>query len=197
MVSAVMSPTYTPNMDMAGIVAVSWWMILPLIAVGSMLHFLYDWAGQRRWAAILGAVNESYWEHIKIAVWPVVLLQVVLFSLGGYRYPAFVPAATVAIYSLPISMIGIVWLYKAVTKRNILWLDIAVFGIVIVLAQFIFTHLLQRLAADALTVALSVPYLLGILGAFWRFSLRPPTEPDVFVDPITSEYGIDGHSHQS
>ena len=182
-------------MSMVEIVAVSWWMILPLIVVGSLLHFLYDWTGEKRWAAVLGAVNESYWEHIKIAVWPVVLLQVLLFVLGGHRYPAFIPAATVAIYSLPISMIGIVWLYKGWTKRNILWLDISVFGVVIVLAQFVFVQLLQQLQADGLTVALSVPYLLGIIGAFWRFSLRPPSEPDVFVDPITEEYGVQGHSH--
>lgn len=182
-------------MDMAGIVSVSLWMIVPLIGFGSLLHFLYDWTGQKRWAAIAGAVNESYWEHIKIAVWPVVLLQVTLFALGGYHYPAFIPAATVAIYSLPISMIGMVWLYKYWTKRNILWVDITVFAAVIVLAQFIFIQMLQQLQADRLTVALSVPYLLGIIGAFLRFSLRPPTEPDVFVDPITDEYGIEGHSH--
>ena len=184
-------------MNLDEIVSVSWWMILPLIIIGSLLHFLYDWVGEKRWAAILGAVNESYWEHIKIAVWPVVLLQVMLFALGGHRYPAFMPAATVAIYSLPVSMIGIVWLYKAFTKRNILWLDITVFGVVIVLAQFIFVQLLQQLQADPVTVALSVPYLLGILGAFWRFSLKPPSEPDVFVDPLTDEYGIEGHTHHA
>src|SRR5690606_4783951 len=103
-------------MDMAGIVSTSWWMILPLIVLGSLLHFLYDWTGGQRWAAVMGAVNESYWEHIKIAIWPVVLLQATLFALGGYQYTAFIPAATVAIYSLPVSMIGIVWLYKALTK---------------------------------------------------------------------------------
>ncbi len=181
-------------MDMSEIVSVSWWMILPLTIVGSLLHFLYDWTGEKRWAAVLGAVNESYWEHIKIAVWPVLVLQIVLFFMGGHRYSAFIPAATVAIYSLPISMIGIVWLYKYFTKRNILWVDIAVFGVVIVLAQFIFVQLLQQLQADGVTIALSVPYLLGILGAFWRFTLRPPADPDVFVDPITHEYGIEGHS---
>src|SRR5690606_22610225 len=127
-------------MNLDEIVSVSWWMIVPLIIIGSLLHFLYDWVGEKRWAAILGAVNESYWEHIKIAVWPVVLLQVVLFALGGHRYPAFMPAATVAIYSLPISMIGLVWRDKAGTQRNILWLDIVVVGMGIVLAPVLFAH---------------------------------------------------------
>ncbi len=170
-------------------------MVVPLIIVGSLLHFLVDWFGEKRWVAVLGAVNESYWEHIKIAVWPVALLQVTLFTLGGYRYPAFIPAATVALYSLPVSMIGMVWLYKYWTKKNLLWLDITVFAIVIALAQFIFVQTLSQLQADRVTVLLAVPYLIGILVAFWRFSLRPPAEPDLFVDPITDEYGIDGYSH--
>ena len=182
-------------MTVETLTSVSLWMALPLFVGGSLLHFLYEWSGHNRLVARFAAVNESYWEHIKIAVWPVVLLQATLFALGGYQYTAFIPAATVAIYSLPVSMIGIVWLYKALTKRNILWIDIAVFCAVIVLAQFIFVQQLQQLQADRLTVALSVPYLLGILGALWRFSLRPPTEPDVFVDPISERYGIDGHSH--
>ncbi len=182
-------------MELEAIVSVSWWMIAPLFVVGSILHFIYDWSGGQRWAAVLGAVNESYWEHIKIAIWPVLLLQVVLYALGGFRYPAFIPAATVALYTLPVSMVGIVWLYKSYTKRNILWVDITVFGIVIALAQFAFVQLLQQLDANAVTVALSVPYLLGIIVAILRFSFRPPTEPDVFVDPLTDAYGLEGHSH--
>src|SRR5690625_4235364 len=78
-------------MELEAIVSVSWWMIAPLFVVGSILHFIYDWSGGQRWAAVLGAVNESYWEHIKIAIWPVLLLQVVLYALGGFRYPAFIP----------------------------------------------------------------------------------------------------------
>src|SRR5690625_180398 len=100
------------------LVTVSWWMILPLSFVGSLLHFTFDWTGHNRLAAIFSAVNESYWEHIKIAIWPVVLLQIILFAAGGYQYPAFLPAATIALYSLPISMIGIVFLYKSITDRK-------------------------------------------------------------------------------
>jgi len=175
------------------LVAVSWWAVLPLIAVGSVLHFAYDWSGHHRVVAVFSAVTESYWEHVKIAAWPTMALYVGLFALGGHRYPAFLPAATVALYSIPVTMIGVVYAYKAVTKRNVLWLDIAVFAVTIAVAQAIFVSLLQDLEAGLLVVVLSVSYLVGIVGAYLRFTLRPPDEPDVFVDPITNRYGVEGH----
>lgn len=175
------------------LVTVSWWMILPLSFVGSLLHFTFDWTGHNRLAAIFSAVNESYWEHIKIAAWPTMALYVVLFALGGYHYPAFIPAATIALYSIPMTMIGVVFAYKAVAGRNVLWLDISVFGVTIALAQAIFVSLLQGLEAGLLVVVVSVFYLVGIVAAYLLFTLRPPDEPDVFIDPITNRYGLEGH----
>lgn len=180
-------------MSMDALVTVSVWMVVPLILFGSLLHFVFDWTNHHRIAALFSAVNESYWEHIKIAVWPVALLHAVLFALGGYRYPAFVPASTVALYSLPISMVGLIFLYKAIWKRNVLWLDIPVFGIVIAIAQLIFINVLQQLEPSFVTVGLAWVYLAALFAAFMTFTVRPPVEPDVFIDPITKGYGMDGH----
>src|SRR5690606_8039947 len=88
--------------------------ILPLSLVGSLLHFAYDWSRHNRFVAVFAAVNESYWEHIKIAFWPVLVWFIVLFALGGWSIPGFVPAATIALYSVPVIMIAIVFVYKAV-----------------------------------------------------------------------------------
>lgn len=180
-------------MNLENFIAVSLWMILPLGLIGSLLHFLFDWTRHKRFAAILGAVNESYWEHIKIAFWPVFLLQVVLFAIGGYQYPSFIPAATIALYSLPISMVGIVYLYKMLTKRNILWIDITVFFVIIALAQVLFTLVLRDLNASMPTVVISAVFLVGIVVSFLVFTVRPPKEPDLFIDPINQHYGLKAH----
>lgn len=180
-------------MTQEAIIAVSWWMILPLGIFGSLLHFLFDWTGHSRWAAIFSAVNESYWEHIKIAITPVALLQVILFAAGGHRYPAFVPAATIALYSLPISMVALVFAYKRFTRRNILWLDIAVFFVIIAVAQVLFVLFLEELAATWPTIVLAALFLAALLVALLRFTLRPPNEPDAFIDPINQLYGLSAH----
>jgi hypothetical protein len=175
------------------IIFVSWWMIGPLVAVGSALHFLFDWTGHNRFVAIFSAVNESYWEHIKIAIWPVFFLQTVLFASGGFAIPAFIPAMTIALYSIPVSMVGLVFLYKAVAKRNLLWLDIGVFAVSIALSQAIFVLLLGQLAASPRIIVLSALFLIGLIAAFMLFTVRPPSEPDVFIDPINRRYGLGAH----
>lgn len=180
-------------MTMETIITISWWMILPLGVLGSLLHFLFDWTKHNKVAAIFSAVNESYWEHIKIAIWPVMLLQVVLFCLGGYQYASFIPAATIALYSLPISMVGLVFLYKAITKRNILWIDITVFFVIIAIAQTLFVLILGELAASPTTIVVSLLFLAGLIAAFLLFTIRPPKEPDVFIDPLNKGYGLSAH----
>lgn len=175
------------------IITVSLWMIVPLGLIGSLLHFLFDWSGHNTVVSYFAAVNESYWEHIKIAVWPVFLLQMVLFVLGGFQFLSFIPAATIALYSIPISMVGLVFLYKSITHRNVLWLDISIFFVVVALAQTVFVLFLNQLEADVITVVISFFFLAGLVAAFIRFTAKPPREPDMFIDPLNKKYGLDAH----
>lgn len=175
------------------IASISLWMIIPLGILGSLLHFAYEWSGRNRFVAMFSAVNESYWEHIKIAIWPIFLLQVTLFIMGGYRIPAYVPAATVALYSIPVSMIAIVFGYKAIAGKNILFFDISAFFISVAIAQILFIQLLTELASGTLTVVISSIFLLVLLFSFLRFTHKPPAEPDLFLDPTNDTYGTGGH----
>ena len=175
------------------IATLDYWMILPLFLVGSLLHFSYDWSKHNKYVAIFSAVNESYWEHIKIAFWPVLLLAVVEFMLGGYDPLSFIPAKTIALYSIPVSMIALVFAYKHFSKRNILSLDIFAFCLSIALAQIISALMLTQLEANVWTAVLSVPFLIALIVSFALFTLRPPKEPDFFKDPITQDYGLNAH----
>lgn len=125
-------------------------------------------------------------EHLLL--WPVAQ-----FVAGGWRIPGFVPAATIALYSIPVSMVALVFTYKRVTKRNVLWIDILAFFVTIGLALLICALLAAELAASAWTVALSALFLSALGVAFVRFTLRPPREPDLFVDPLNAKYGLDAH----
>ncbi len=175
------------------IIMLDFWMIVPLFLLGSLLHFTYNFAKHNREVAIFSAVNESFWEHIKIAFWPTFLLYLVEFIIGGYKIESFIPSKTIALYTIPISMVAIVFSYKHFTIKNILWLDISSFFMSILVAQFVSMLMLNQLLANYLTVIISSVFLLFLFLAFVMFTRRPPKEPDFFRDPITSKYGLKGH----
>jgi len=175
------------------IISLDYWMIIPLFIVGSVLHFTYNWAKHNKKIAIFSAVNESYWEHIKIAFWPIFLLSLVEFILGGYNHASFIPAKTVSLYAIPISMLAIVFSYKHFTKKNILFIDISAFLLTIIISQATSSLVMSQLNADGWLVLISAVFLAFIFLAFIMFTKKPPKEPDFFRDPITSKYGIKGH----
>lgn len=170
---------------------------LPLAVLGSLLHFAYDWSKHNKLIAVFAAVNESYWEHIKIAFWPVLLWFIVLFTIGGWSIPGFIPAATIALYAVPVTMIATVFSYKAITGRNVLWIDILAFFMTIAVALAVFSLVVTELVASAWTIGLSVVFLVVLAIAFTRYTLRPPAEPDLFVDPLNKRYGLEAHPDNS
>lgn len=40
------------------------WGFLFVAALGTVLHFLYEWSGESTLAALVSGVNESVWEHM-------------------------------------------------------------------------------------------------------------------------------------
>lgn len=184
-----MDPILTANQ----ISAIDIWMILPLFVVGSVLHFVYNWSHHSKGIAVLAAVNESYWEHIKIAFWPVFFLYVGEFFLGGYAFASFIPSRTIALYAIPITMVSTVFLYKHFARKNILWIDISLFMFTIIVAQVVSTLYIDELMASRTTVIISWVFLSLLATAFFVFTLNPPKEPDLFKDPITEKYGVKGH----
>ncbi len=170
--------------------------IVPLTILGSLLHFAYDWLRHNRVVAVFAAVNESYWEHIKIAFWPVLVWFAIQFAIGGWRIPGFVPAATVALYAIPVAMITIVFAYKQVLKKNVLWIDILAFFLTVAVSLVAFALVGTELTASMWTIALSVVFLVAIVVAFIRYTLDPPAEPDVFIDPTNARYGLSAHPEE-
>ena len=49
------------------------WELVGIIVIsilGSVLHFVFEWSGNWAPVGVIAAVNESVWEHFKIAFWP-------------------------------------------------------------------------------------------------------------------------------
>ena len=65
--------------------------------MGTLLHFAYEWSGGNPLAAVVGSVNESIWEHMKLLFVPVFVWSVVQLWFHGRNYPNFLAARTAAV----------------------------------------------------------------------------------------------------
>ena len=54
-----------------------WIGLIFTLAVGNLLHFVYDWSGESRLVAAFSSVNESVWEHMKLLAVPYILFSLV------------------------------------------------------------------------------------------------------------------------
>ena len=51
--------------------------IVFIIILGSLLHFTFEFSGGNPVVGVFSAVNESIWEHLKLAFWPAILFALI------------------------------------------------------------------------------------------------------------------------
>ena len=83
--------------------------------------------------------------------------------------------------------------YKVVTKKAILPIDIMTFYVVIVIAQLAFYKILGLTNFSYMIEYLSVVGLFIVFGMYMTLTLAP-LKNIIFEDPISSKYGIEGHT---
>ncbi|MDQ2091364.1 DUF6512 family protein [Marimonas arenosa] len=113
-----------------------------MIALGSLLHFVFDWFGGWTPLALIAAVNESIWEHLKLAFWPGVLWATIMpLRTGLCRLDVF-SAKGVSLLVSAVLIVLIFTSYTAILGENRLLLDIGTFVLAILAGQLFSAWLL-------------------------------------------------------
>ena len=155
---------------------------------GTLLHFLYEWSGESRWAAIISGVNESTFEHMKLFFWPTFIFALAE-SLFFKEYPSFfsvkLKSVLLGLALIPLFFYG----YNGVIGRSPDWVNISIFFIAAAMA---YLYSLRGLSNPMTPhgsprLALGVLSLLALL--FTLFTFCPP-HLALFRDPLTGGYGI-------
>ncbi len=85
------------------------WGILFIVLLGSLLHFTFELSGGWRPLAIVSAVNESVWEHLKLAFWPAVFWTIIeyflVFRKARDQRSKFVLAKAIGAYIMPLVIV--------------------------------------------------------------------------------------------
>ena len=171
--------------ELAGIVFIT--------ILGSMLHFTFELSGNQPLVGVFSAVNESVWEHLKIAFWPALLYLILEFRYLFKKSNNFFFAKTLGICSILLVIPIIFYSYTAFLEENLI-IDIGSFIFAIIVGQLISHKLLTHKKLAKIFELVSIVGLLVLVFAFIVFTFYPP-KVQLFQDPITGEYGINSHFH--
>lgn len=163
--------------------------ILFIILVGSLLHFVYALSGYWMPLAIIAAVNESVWEHLKLGIWPPLFFAVIEYKWIRKEINNFLIAKTLASYVIPLSIVLLFYGYTAVTGENFLFMDIAIFIIAVVLGQIASFTILTTKTLGKTWFILAVTGLFTLMILTPLFTFAPPRHP-LFRDSLTGTYGL-------
>ena len=155
---------------------------------GTILHFLYDWAGGSILVAPFSGVNESTWEHMKLLFWPLFLFSLVqqLFFRDQKNYwCAKLSEVLMGLLLIPV----LFYSYNGMFGKSPDWLNIAIFyisaALVFLFEWWVFKR--DRLRCKSSRLTFAVICLIGVL--FVVFTFAPPKIP-LFQDPLTGSYGV-------
>ena len=114
--------------------------IIFISLIGTLLHFMYEWTNHNKVVSLFAAVNESTWEHIKIALTPIfiwTLYDGAVYGLNPNYFVAKMLSILVIILLIPILFYG----YKIFTKKSILAIDITIFYVAIITSCLVFKYI--------------------------------------------------------
>lgn len=152
-----------------------------IILLGSALHFTYDASGQFGVVGVISAMNESVWEHLKLAFWPSLIWTGLLVTFGRHRIRNFWVGRASALLLPPLLIAFGFYAYTAALGHHALAIDLALF-VLAVLAGQLSAMLIYCLAAMTGRIQMISGFVILTSSlAFAVLSFVPPELP-LFID---------------
>ena len=158
-------------------------------AAGTLLHFLYGWSGESAAAALISAVNESTWEHMKLLFVPVFLFTMIQIGFLGKFWPNLLAVRAISVLTGLLLIPVLFYTYSGILGYSLPWVNITIFYLS-ALAAFALDHrLLRRGRFDApWQQIMGLAVLWGLAFLFVWCTFRPP-QLGLWQDPVTGQFG--------
>jgi len=158
---------------------------------GSLLHFTFNLLNRFWLVGAFSAVNESTWEHLKLAVIPTLIWALLESRVFKGKANNFLCAKASGIYLMPILIVVFFYSYTALLGHNFLAADISIFILAVVIGQIVSYKIMTLPEFSRKFNAISLLSLIILLLAFVVFTFYP-SHFFLFQDPISEGYGITG-----
>ena len=158
------------------------------LILGSLLHFTYKISGENRLVAIISAVNESTWEHLKLLYYPMLLTVIIGYFYIGKEIPDFICSKTIGILIAMAFTVIFFYTYTGVIGKNIAIIDILSFFIATIMGEFIaYIFMINKFKCNNI---ISIIILIVMFICFATFTYHTP-KIGIFKCPVTGKYGIE------
>lgn len=160
------------------------------LILGTLLHFTYEWSGRNLFVASFSAVNESVWEHLKLAFFPMLIATIIEYFFVKDKVNNYVEAKTIGIFTAISFIVVLFFTYSGIIGTSVIVIDILIFIASIILGEYVAYKLMKREDESTyITEILSIIILVFLLICFIVFTYLPP-EVNLFRDVMKGVYGI-------
>jgi len=164
-----------------------------IVFIGSMLHFVFEWSGESKIVAYFAAVNESTWEHLKLAFFPALFFSIIEYPFVKKFTKNYFLGKVIGFYIMPITIIILFYGYKIIFKSDSLLWDIFIFIIAVFLGEYVAYRFMTKKEDFERTYKVLSIILFSIILILFSIFTYFPLRNFLFKDPITNGYGIIHH----
>ena len=157
--------------------------------IGTMLHFTYNLSDGNLIVATFSAVNESVWEHLKIAVMPVFLWTIVELFVLKYRPDNLWTSVLAKIATNMFLIVILYYISLFILGTHNSKVAIGIFYFSILVSQIVGCKIMniKKVNVNIEEVAKYVVIILFL--SFIFFTFLPP-KSQIFKDEVTQTYGV-------
>ena len=156
------------------------------IILGTLLHFTYEWFNKNALIATFSSINESTWEHLKLAFFPMLITAII----GAFKFknnPNFLCSKMLGIVTSLGFITSFFYTYTGILGRNYAIVDILSFIFAVILGEYVSYRKLNSNFKCNNKIAIFI--LTTLFLCFIIFTFNPP-KIQLFQDPLTGLYGI-------
>lgn len=157
--------------------------------LGTALHFFFELTGGSAGAALVSAVNESIWEHIKLIYYPMLIFALIEYRVWGKEVDGFwcvkLKGMLLALVLIP----ALYYTYTGALGVSADWFNVTIFFITAAVMFYTETRMLREGRSCRLGGGVSILLLLAVGALFILFTFAAPRIP-LFRDPVTGTYGL-------
>ena len=160
-----------------------------VIVTGTLLHFVYEWSGNNSFVGVFSPINESVWEHLKLAFVPILFFAFIEYYFLRKDVHNFWFGKAVECLLVMGIIVTFFYTYSGIIGRSIVVVDILSFFAAVIIGKVTSYRLLLKGTEKRRSAVVPAFVLLLIAASFIVFTFYPPHIP-LFEDSQTSTYGI-------